>query len=230
MLSASTVLSAPSSDDHHFFQDLQDRIEKNLDVGEMIRYKLVIRDHPPFALIKNKQECLINVPLPVNYFLYSDSTWRNWLTQAILYTLRSEYSLSPSLEGRENYLSFRIRIFLLLYNFFYQLNCLIAGIMIQDLFWFFHNALESINHQLYPRREATLYSYEIKSYQNQMFYYDDGHDRASLLDNYDLAPDSNHLDPPTPPSRPLMICEGLQSHDTSSTRAKQVSTTSSSSS
>ncbi|KAJ1511552.1 hypothetical protein HMI55_006541 [Coelomomyces lativittatus] len=54
MLSTSMVLSAPSSDDHHFFQDLQDRIEKNLDVGEMMCYKLVIRDHPPFASIENK--------------------------------------------------------------------------------------------------------------------------------------------------------------------------------
>ncbi|KAJ1498342.1 hypothetical protein HMI54_012752 [Coelomomyces lativittatus] len=102
--------------------------------------------------------------------------------------------------------------------------------MIQDLFRFFHNALESINHQLYPRREATLYSYEIESYQDQMFYYDDGHDRADILDNYNSAPDSTHSDPPAPPSQPLTIREGSQPHNPSSTRAKQAPTTSPSSS
>ncbi|KAJ1507089.1 hypothetical protein HMI54_004495 [Coelomomyces lativittatus] len=41
-LSTSTILSAPNSDNYHFFQDLQDRIKNNLDVGEMMRYEPVI--------------------------------------------------------------------------------------------------------------------------------------------------------------------------------------------
>ncbi|KAJ1507088.1 hypothetical protein HMI54_004494 [Coelomomyces lativittatus] len=102
--------------------------------------------------------------------------------------------------------------------------------MIQDLFWFFHNALESTNHQVYPRQETTLYSYKIESYKNYRFYYDDGHDSASLLDNYYSVPDSNHSEPPTPPSHPLTIHEGLRSLDTSSAWAKKVLTNSSSSS
>ncbi|KAJ1498343.1 hypothetical protein HMI54_012753 [Coelomomyces lativittatus] len=91
MLSASAMLSAPGSDDHHFFRDLQDRIEKNLDVGEMMHYKPVIRDHPPFTSIENKQECLIDISLPVNYLLRSDSTWRNRLTKQsyILFNLNT---------------------------------------------------------------------------------------------------------------------------------------------
>ncbi|KAJ1508998.1 hypothetical protein HMI56_007013 [Coelomomyces lativittatus] len=71
--------------------------------------------------------------------------------------------------------------------------------MIQDLFQFFHNSLKSINHQLYPKQETMLYSYKIESYQNYRFYYDDGHDWASLLDNYDSVPESKQLGTPNSP-------------------------------
>ncbi|KAJ1508997.1 hypothetical protein HMI56_007012 [Coelomomyces lativittatus] len=93
-LSTSTVLSAHDLDDYHFFWDLQDRIKNNLDVGKMMCYKPVIQNHLPFSSIKNKWECLVDIPLLVNYLPHSDSTWQNRLVQAVLYTLQSEYGLS----------------------------------------------------------------------------------------------------------------------------------------
>ncbi|KAJ1498047.1 hypothetical protein HMI55_005163 [Coelomomyces lativittatus] len=74
-------------------------------------------------------------------------------------------------------------MFLLTYDFLFQLNISLPGVLLVDFFKYFHNALETINHQLHPNPKSTLYDLEVELFVQGQFFYEEG-DPTGIFDDY----------------------------------------------
>ncbi|KAJ1497431.1 hypothetical protein HMI55_005503 [Coelomomyces lativittatus] len=97
----SSVMTGDRDINFTFFQDMEDRVGRRVDVPEIMNWEPFLKNNKDYKHLKHKKRILSNMSFPARYVSLSESEWRDHLITAVLINLHSPHArarLPPGVE------------------------------------------------------------------------------------------------------------------------------------